>query len=75
MWLQTLCVYALWPSGFGFADAVIIIIIIIIVAGHQEFLASILDLRILRNRPTLGSPRHRGEHLGIPRHGNFRRIS
>ena len=27
MWLQTLCVYALWPSGFGFADTVIIIII------------------------------------------------
>ena len=29
MWLQTLCVYALWHSGFGFADTVIIIIIII----------------------------------------------
>ncbi len=25
MWLQTLCVYALWPSGFGFADTVIML--------------------------------------------------
>ena len=31
MWLQTLCVYALWPSGFGFANTVIIIIITMII--------------------------------------------
>ena len=26
--IKSLCVYALWPSGFGFADTVIIIIIV-----------------------------------------------
>ncbi|EIE18008.1 hypothetical protein COCSUDRAFT_68429 [Coccomyxa subellipsoidea C-169] len=50
MWLQTLCVYALWPSGFGFADTVKIIIIIIIMSflysGYQQNLSRSIRRRV-----------------------------
>jgi hypothetical protein len=44
---------------------------IAVVTRHQEFLARTLDPRNPGNRPIPAISRNRGEHLGVPRHGNF----